>query len=417
MKISFLENGMDSLQKGYRLLLTYEKELVKRKLSDKERYFILKDAILSIHHGVEILFKSILFKHSEYLIFSEINKNVKNAYTEKKNQNLNSIFETSFKNKIHTVTFDESVNRVETICGNPLPERLKDKINELNTYRNLIIHSEIFLNENDINNTFDGFIDLLDIYFFNVLDTDYKTLSGYSKLKENYKKYKEDLKERKLQLKSIVMEKFLSAFEKLHISMGENEVKLINDINIAMKLIDELKKAKIFFGMDLYDYSCSGNTEIKRYDKEKLSFFTSDNNADFIFKFKSMMIFIPKMDDSSSPILFFESDKINVEKELEQYIEKNYHGKKQLSGLYFIDDKKEVYGNEEIYKFEEKLEYDETFVIPKYYRIEKYIDPIGVFGFVNVQGLDYGNLREILHNYYQKSLKELEIDFRDMLNQ
>ena len=31
-------------------------------------------AILSIHHAIEIMFKSILVQHSEFLIYSDINK-------------------------------------------------------------------------------------------------------------------------------------------------------------------------------------------------------------------------------------------------------------------------------------------------------------------------------------------------------
>lgn len=403
---------MDSLQKGYKFLQDYEKNILASPDKAEERYFILKDAILSIHHAIEILFKSILFKHSEYLIFSEMNKYVKNAYVEKRNKNLASIFETSLKDKIHTVTFEESINRVETVCGNPLEKDLKDKINQLNAYRNLIIHSEIFLNENDINDTFDEFIDKLDIYFYKVLGKEYKRLSGYSELSHNYEKYKESLTERKSQWKAQVIEKFISSFEKTSISMGCNEVKIIKDINVAMKIIKELEQVNVVFGIDMYDYSCSGKTEIRRYDQNKISFFTYDNNADFIFTFKSMLIYIPLLENDLSPILFFESDKMEIEDRLQPFIETNYHQKKQLSGIYFVDDKKEVYDPKELHAFEERLEYDENFVVPNYYRIEKHIDPVGIFGFANIQGLRYRELRTVLDDFKDKSLVELATEFK-----
>ena len=415
MKIKFLENGMDSLSKGYMFLQDYEKKLLDENIDEKERYFLLKDAILSIHHAIEIMFKSILIKHSEFLIYSEINKHVKDAYREKNKKGLSSIFETTLKNKVHTATFEESINRVETICGYPLDKDLKEKINQLNSYRNLIIHSEIFLTESDINNTFKSFIDKLDIYFYKILGDSYKTLSGYSDLCENYDEYKKNLDKREVQLKSNITEKFINVFNKHSISMGEDEVKTIIDINIAMNIIDELQEIGITFGIDLYNSYCSGSTQIKRISEFEVSFFTHDNNSDYIFRFKSMLIYMPQIDSSYSPILFFESDKLEVDKELVPFIEKNYDGKEQLSGLHFVDDEKEIYGNKNIHAFEEKLEYDEYSIIPNYYSIEKFIDPIGVFGFVNIQGLDYGNFRKILHDFKGKTLKELETVFKETL--
>jgi len=107
IKITFLENGIDSLNKGFKSLKVYEENLYLKTgvVTDKERFFQLKDAIIQIHHGIEILLKYILTKENELLVFSEINKYVKLALKEKRKRKLESIFQTSVKNRVHTVTF------------------------------------------------------------------------------------------------------------------------------------------------------------------------------------------------------------------------------------------------------------------------------------------------------------------------
>ena len=100
MKIKLIENGLDSLKKGFEYLKQYEEQYLLEK-SGHERYFILKDAILSIHHGIEILFKEVLRKSNELLIYSDIDKSLKNAYVEKRQRKLYSLFETS--QTLHTV--------------------------------------------------------------------------------------------------------------------------------------------------------------------------------------------------------------------------------------------------------------------------------------------------------------------------
>ena len=83
MRITFLENGIDSLQKGFRAFLDFEKNTVSS-LPTTEDYLILKEAILSTHHGVEILMKFILSQENEFLIVDKIDEKYITAYSEKK---------------------------------------------------------------------------------------------------------------------------------------------------------------------------------------------------------------------------------------------------------------------------------------------------------------------------------------------
>ena len=83
MDIDMLNNGMDSLTKGFSSYLKYERIAKEKETPTLEDYFVLKQAVLSTHHGVEILLKCILNKKSEFLIIDEIDSNYKEAYKEK----------------------------------------------------------------------------------------------------------------------------------------------------------------------------------------------------------------------------------------------------------------------------------------------------------------------------------------------
>lgn len=71
MDFTLIGNGIDSLQKGYKKLEQCDELYISKPDEKKERYFHLKDAVLSIHHGVEILMKHILSYESEYLIYAK----------------------------------------------------------------------------------------------------------------------------------------------------------------------------------------------------------------------------------------------------------------------------------------------------------------------------------------------------------
>lgn len=100
MKIQMLTNGVDSLKTGFKAFLKYEENTV-NKTPTQEDYLILKHAVLSVHHGVEILMKCVLTKQSEFLIVSRIDEDYLKAYQNKVQQNKNSVFETALADKVH----------------------------------------------------------------------------------------------------------------------------------------------------------------------------------------------------------------------------------------------------------------------------------------------------------------------------
>ena len=72
MTIDMLRNGMDSLKRGFSCYHEYSTNVKGKEQPLLDDYFILKQAVLSTHHGVEILLKYILDKKSVFLIVDEI---------------------------------------------------------------------------------------------------------------------------------------------------------------------------------------------------------------------------------------------------------------------------------------------------------------------------------------------------------
>ena len=104
MQLSLMENGMDSLKKGFEYFLSYQRNTVTKNSPDKNDYFELKQAILSVHHGIEILLKAILARKDEYLIVDKIDNDYLRAFAEKERTGKPSIFDTSLGENIHTIS-------------------------------------------------------------------------------------------------------------------------------------------------------------------------------------------------------------------------------------------------------------------------------------------------------------------------
>lgn len=412
MKLYFLESGIDSLKKGFDYLIKYEESYFAKRQS-KERYYDLKDSILFIQHGIEILLKQILVSHSEYLIFSQIDESVKKAYKEKHDKKLNSVFESSLKNRLHTVSFTEAIERIKISAKFPMSNNLEKKIRELESYRNIIMHSEVHLNEIEIHQTFDGISDELDVFFLNNIGSKYKTISGYSSLLKNYSQLKDLLAQKNLKLKAEVIEILIDIFKKCELSIGVNEVKRITNINTATKFFEILFNSSLRFGTDLYNGYCSGNVRtIKRIGDKQFSMHTPDNSAFFDFAFKSLIIYVPEIESASSPIIFIESDNDKVEESLVTFISER-NEVKVIESMYSIKDERFIYNPIEINEIVENENYnyddfeDHTRFLTK-----------GLFCFINIQSLEYNrNYKLFIYNNKHIDGKEFEVLFRKLINE
>jgi hypothetical protein len=410
MKLNFLNSGIDSLKKGFENLNKYESINFSNSStkSKEKRFYYLKDAILFIQHGIEVLFKSILTRHSEYLIFSQIDSNVKKALLQKKQSNLNSVFESDLKNKIHTVTFLESIERLKIIPTVEISKSLEHRLNELESYRNIIMHSEPHLNESQINLTLDGLSDDLDIFFIKNIGAKYKTISGYSALIKNMSKFKTLLAKKELELKTYSIDIIIKALKHSNISIGSNEVKRITNLNSCTKFLTEIFASDLVFGTDLYNGYCSGRvTKIKRKTGNIFEMFTADNNAYFEFKLKSIIINIPKIVSEKSPIIFIESDNIEFDEKKwkKEYLEEY----REIKSIHYYQGKE---NNEIVYSGEIDDDDDEF----EYEEFDSYVRFLtkGIYCFLNIHGLEYNrNYAKLVEELRAMDGKKLEVELRD----
>lgn len=411
MRINLLNNGLDSLKKGFDYLKKYEERYFLEDVNNDRMYY-LKDAIIFIHHGIEILFKEALFRENELLIFTEIDKSLKNAYIERRQQNLDSLFEAN--QKLNTVSFRESMDRVQKICGFVLNDVLRRKLDNIEKYRNKITHSEITLDEIEVNNTFEGLIEELDVFFLQAIGDEYSNIRGYKLLKENYKVFLSQLDENKRKIKQEAIEKFLKAFEECSILMGQNEVKIIKDINIVSKLMNILFDSNLMFGIDLYNGYCSGDIkQIKRINSDSFSIITNDIRAEWWFKFNSLLVFLPKVHLEISPILFFESDDDHLQDGLEENIRKESDGSSVIKGIRFIDEDRIEWNPNEIDEFYHRLN-EEYSIEPRYRNITRFLNR-KIFCLINVQMLRYGRFDCLLTKMKDIPMKEFFVEFRKAL--
>lgn len=389
MNISLIANGLDSLSKGYNFLLEYENK-VSSGSDENERYFILKDAILSIHHGVEIMMKAVLTKHSEFLLVSEINKHVKDAYLEVNQQGLNSIYESSKRMKVHTVTYVEAFERLKYICSYRFKKQFEEKILRLDEIRNIITHSEVFMNESEVINLFDGLINDIDVYFTKALGEEYNTLSGYSDLIKNSKEYQKVLLENGFALKARFIDSIQHILAEIEVSMGFDEVRRITDIDKVVRLFSALLDEGFRFGTDMYDGTCSGEvSRVSRCGKEHVALYMKDNNLETRIKLRSLIILLANPTSKLSPLIFLESDDDpETEKEHKNIIQEDYCGKNYVEALYFVEDNNLVYNPDEINEEYMNRDYVEGFVIRESYRMNQYTERC-MFSFLNIQGLQY----------------------------
>lgn len=414
MQLNFLESGIDSLKKGFESLTAYERIQFNASKSPKkrQRFYHLKDAVLFIQHGIEILFKQIINKHSEYLLFTNIDDHVKKAFKEKKDRHLKSVFQSGLKHKIHTVSFLESLERLKILPGIEIGKVLETKVRELEFYRNIIMHAEPHLEEAAINSTFDGLANLLDLFFFDALGKSYKTISGYSDFVKSFGDFQKILRDNNQLLKASANELLLNSLNKAKLSMGVKEIKRFTDVNACTHFFDSLFDTELRFGTDLYNGYSSGNVKIKRSEAGRFIMNADDKMVLFEFKLKSLIIYIPNLDNKASPILFIESDHLEEDNEqLKKASGKEWDGIKMLD-YYLCDDGTFITGDEEKDAYCESQAADR----PDYVNVVKFYSK-GIFCFMNVQGLTYNRgLKYFIQDYKFLDGKDFEVGLREQIN-
>lgn len=159
MEFSLIDNGTDSLKKAKVSIEKFEE------LHENYAYHHLKDAIIFLNHGIEILLKYILSKRNESLIFTDLKLYIEAKKQLKKNpdykegfgihleKSKQNVFDVSIRKlkgkKLTTITLLEALERVEFLCDITPTEDFKNAIFLINNYRNHLTHHSINLTKKD----------------------------------------------------------------------------------------------------------------------------------------------------------------------------------------------------------------------------------------------------------------------------
>lgn len=141
MKFTLLDNGADSLRSAYENL-----EQLKEIVEGGEHR--LKDAVIFLNHGVELLLKYILQQRSPALMFEKIDPYLKAKKDLKKSKNgKKTVFD--IDENLKTVSLLEALKRIEYLCDIEIPQNFNATILYINKIRNQFMHYEVELDEKE----------------------------------------------------------------------------------------------------------------------------------------------------------------------------------------------------------------------------------------------------------------------------
>jgi hypothetical protein len=161
LRIGLLENCYHSLKRGYELWGEGQR---------KQDAWLLKEAIIWIHHGIELGIKQLLVQTNEYLVFEDVDKAVKQLTNLRKQNPAVSVLDLfEQENPAFSVSFHKAVERAAVMLNlDDLSERskLRTNIDELTKYRNKIVHYSISIDFDRIvvllSETMNDFLGLLE---------------------------------------------------------------------------------------------------------------------------------------------------------------------------------------------------------------------------------------------------------------
>ncbi|MGH1010100.1 MULTISPECIES: hypothetical protein [Bacillus cereus group] len=141
MKFTLLDNGADSLRSAYENL-----EQLKEVVEGGEHR--LKDTVIFLNHGVELLLKYILKQRSPALMFEKIEPYLKAKQDLKKSKGgQKTVFD--IDKNLRTVSLLEALKRIEYLCDIEIPEEFNATILYVNKIRNNFMHYEVELDEKE----------------------------------------------------------------------------------------------------------------------------------------------------------------------------------------------------------------------------------------------------------------------------
>lgn len=382
MKISLIDNGLDSLLKGYEHLGTYG-ELLGERADETKRFSALKDSVLSIQHGIEILVKYILKEKNELLIYSDISK-LKAAFKQRRAREIVELFEME---GVHTVTYRESLERLRDICGVEVRERLWKVLLKVEKWRNTITHSAVLLNEDEVSGVIVKLLDDLDDLFGPLIGESYLRGQERTDLDRAYRVTKAVYGKLSNDVKAATVECLIRALQKNSIKgTRAPDAILVEAPNIAHSILKEIQEGGLTFGCDFINEHYSGHAIVQDISDDGIvTIYTKDNKCSYQFKLSGMMIYIPELNNDISPLVFMYSDE-QTNQGKDPYITESKLYKTQ-TGL-VLDDGSGVLWEKSQYEQSYEDDYLDEPTLPAHKEVFRFLSA-GAICFMNIQKLNY----------------------------
>ena len=149
LSIGLLENCCHSLKRGYELW---------NQGNERKDGWLLKEAVIWIHHGIELALKQLLVQSNEYLVFEKIDEAVEKLSklrrsTPASGNTLGALDLFEEENPAFSVGFNKLIERTAIMLGLSELEKasdLRSKIDALTKFRNKIVHFAVKLNPEEV---------------------------------------------------------------------------------------------------------------------------------------------------------------------------------------------------------------------------------------------------------------------------
>ena len=390
MEISLVDNGLDSLTKGYEHLKKYELSL-NEGASDKVRFLRLKDSVLSIQHGIEILFKYILKCENELYIYKDVSA-LGPAFIARREKKISELWE---QPKVQTISFKESIDRLEEMCGVVFEVKFKKRLLQVEGWRNSIIHSAVILNEQQVSSELQKLMFSLDELFGMRMGAEYVESQGKVDLERAYRLAGLADAGPKSEVKKKAIEGLIAALKANSIKVdGAPSVFKVDNAPQAFSILESIQSNGVVFGCDLINGHCSGKASVTGIDdKGFVSIYTDDNKSIYSFKLSAIVVYIPRLDDEFSPLIYLYAEQTAALGKKPYHMGYEDHALQQ--GL-ISPHGDVVWEKEEINEFWSDWEESDD-LVPDKESIFRFLSA-GPVCFMNIQKLEYGRAQALLHN-------------------
>lgn len=245
LKIGLLDNGSHSLARGYEMWARWKKD------GDP---WLLKESVIWVHHGIELLLKQLVVQTNEFLVFQDVNKAVERLGILRKKVGMEhagvlDLFD--YDDKVMSVGFKNLIDRAAiTLNINELSENepLRNNIDKLTRTRNKIVHFSVEMDVVEIAGLLSGILNpLLSLLCQEVRDHEFKerTIPKIRKIAQPLHEYME-------YVRSEIVKNAVQATEEAMPPLGNGKAGIISQVlgsGLTASLSSYLRLARFIGGI------------------------------------------------------------------------------------------------------------------------------------------------------------------------